>query len=64
MADSTVAPFLEELSYKRNLITEKRHQECIHLKKNENHIELVCVINGKLNTQVIICSVSIDGVAV
>ena len=32
--------------------------------KNDNHIELVCVINRKLNTQVIICSVSIDGVAV
>ena len=32
--------------------------------KNDNHIELVCVINLKLNTQVIIFSVSIDGVAV
>ena len=32
--------------------------------KNDNHIELVCVINRKLNTQVVICSVSIDGVAV
>ena len=32
--------------------------------KNDNHIELVCVINRKLNTQVIISSVSLDGVAV
>ena len=32
--------------------------------KNDNHIELVCVINRKLNTQVIIISVSIDGLAI
>ena len=32
--------------------------------KNDNHIELVCVTNRKLNTQVIIFSVSIDGVAI
>ena len=31
--------------------------------KNDNYIKLVCVINLKLNTQVIICLVSKDGVA-
>ena len=32
--------------------------------KNDNYIELVSVINLKVNTKVIICLVSIDGVAV
>ena len=32
--------------------------------KNDNYIKLVCVMNRKFNTQVIISSVSIDGVAV
>ena len=32
--------------------------------KNDNHKKLVCVINRKLHTEVVICLVSIDGVAV
>ena len=32
--------------------------------KNDNYIELVCVMNRKVNKQVIICSGSKDGVAV
>ena len=29
--------------------------------RNDNHIEIDCVINQKLNTQMIDCSLSIDG---
>ena len=54
----------EELSYQRNLITEKMASGINSFEKNDSHIEIVWVINRKLNTQVIIFSVSIDGVAV